>query len=83
MGDKRTGRFQRNLTPLPDGFLLVTPERIETAFAQDLTKEEKALLVAIQPQTAGSIFGAKPTAAAWHTKPPWYIVASNDNMIAS
>jgi pimeloyl-ACP methyl ester carboxylesterase len=37
----------------------------------------------VQPQTAGSIFDAKPTAAAWRTKPSWYIVASNDNMIAS
>lgn len=27
-------------------------------------------------------FGAKPTAAAWHNKPSWYIVASNDNMIS-
>jgi pimeloyl-ACP methyl ester carboxylesterase len=70
------------LTPLSDGFLLLSPEGIETAFAQDLTNEEKALLVAVQPQTAGSIFGAKPTAAAWHSKPSWYIVASNDNMIA-
>ena len=66
--------------PLTDGFILLTPE--ETAFAQDLTKEEKALLVAVQPQTAGSIFEAKPTAAAWHSKPSWFIVASNDNMIA-
>ena len=68
--------------PLTDGFILLTPEGIETAFAQDLTKEEKALLVAVQPQTAGSIFEAKPTAAAWHSKPSWFIVASNDNMIA-
>ena len=70
------------LTTLPDGFLLLSPEGIEMAFAQDQTKEEKALLVAVQPQTAGSIFGAKPTAAAWHIKPSWYIAASNDNMIA-
>ena len=70
------------LTPLSDGFLLLSPEGIETAFAQDLTNEEKALLVAVQPQTAGSILGAKPTAAGWHSKPSWYIVASNDNMIA-
>ena len=34
--------------PLTDGFILLTPEGIETAFAQDLTKEEKALLVAVQ-----------------------------------
>jgi pimeloyl-ACP methyl ester carboxylesterase len=57
------------LAPLPNGFLLLTPEGIEAAFAQDLTKEEKALLVAVQPQTAGSIFEAKPTVAAWRTKP--------------
>jgi pimeloyl-ACP methyl ester carboxylesterase len=68
--------------PLTDGFILLTPEGIETAFAQDLTKEEKALLVAVQPQTAGAIFGAKPTAAAWHDKPTWYVVSSNDRMIA-
>ena len=68
--------------PLTDGFILLTPEGIETAFAQDLTKEEKALLVAVQPQTAGAIFEAKPSVAAWHSKPSWFIVASNDNMIA-
>ena len=70
------------LQPLSDGFLLLSAEGVETAFAQDLGREEKALLVAVQPQTSGSIFGAKPTAAAWHNKPSWYIVASNDNMIA-
>ncbi len=70
------------LVPQPDGFLLLSPDGIETAFAQDLTKDEKALLVAVQPQTAASIFAAKPTVAAWHKKPNWYVVASNDNMIA-
>ena len=68
--------------PLTDGFILLTPEGIETAFAQDLTKEEKALILAVQPQTAGAIFGAKPTKAAWHDKPTWYVVSSNDRMIA-
>lgn len=70
------------LAPLSDGFLLLSPEGIEQAFAQDLSKDEKALLVAVQPQTHGSIFEAKPTAAAWRNKPTWYIVSSNDNMIA-
>ena len=70
------------LKPLSDGFLLLSADGVETAFAQDLGSEEKALLVAVQPQTSGSIFGAKPTVAAWHNKPSWYIVASDDNMIA-
>jgi pimeloyl-ACP methyl ester carboxylesterase len=68
--------------PLTDGFILLTPDGIENAFAQDLSSEEKALVLAVQPQTAGAIFGAKPTAAAWHNKPTWYIVSSNDRMIA-
>ena len=70
------------LVPQADGFLLLSPEGIEQDFAQDLTAEEQALLVAVQPQTAGSIFNAKPTSAAWHEKPTWYIVAGNDRMIA-
>src|SRR5246500_854099 len=68
--------------PLTDGFILLTPEGIETAFAQDLPKEEKALILAVQGPTAGAIFGAKPTGAAWHDKPSWYIVSGNDRMIA-
>jgi hypothetical protein len=34
--------------------------------AEDLAKAEKALLLATQPQNAGSIFVGKPTSAAWH-----------------
>lgn len=70
------------VVPQPDGFLLLSPDGIETGFAQDLSSEEKALLTAVQPQTSGSIFIAQPTQAAWHSKPSWYIVASNDHMIA-
>jgi pimeloyl-ACP methyl ester carboxylesterase len=70
------------VVPQPDGFLLLSPDGIETGFAQDLSKEEKALLTAVQPETSGAIFAAQPTQAAWHTKPSWYIVASEDHMIA-
>ena len=55
---------------------------METGFAQDLSKDEQALITAVQPQTHGSIFVAQPTQAAWHSKPSWYIVATEDNMIA-
>src|SRR5712672_2444071 len=47
------------LRPLPDGYLLLPPKGIEEDFAQDLTPAEKALLVAVQPQTAAAIFDAK------------------------
>jgi pimeloyl-ACP methyl ester carboxylesterase len=70
------------LLPQADGFLLVSPDGIQTAFAQDLSSQEKSLLTAVQPPTHGSLFGAQPTQAAWRTKPSWYVVASNDHMIA-
>jgi pimeloyl-ACP methyl ester carboxylesterase len=70
------------LTPLSDEFLLLSPDGIATDFAQDLTPSEKALISAVQPQTASSLFNARPTAAAWHDKPSWYIVAASDRMIA-
>lgn len=70
------------LQPLSDGFLLLTPKGVEEDFAQDLTAPERTLLVAIQRQTSGAIFEAKPAAAAWRNKPSWYVVSSNDRMIA-
>src|SRR5258708_23190995 len=63
--------------PLTDGFILLIPEGIETAFAQDLPKEEKALILAVHPQTAGAIFGARPTSAPCHDEPTWTIVSRN------
>jgi pimeloyl-ACP methyl ester carboxylesterase len=70
------------LVPQAGGFLLLSQDGIETAFAQDLSEEDKALLIADQPPTHGSIFAAQPTEAAWHNKPSWYIVAADDRMIA-
>ena len=70
------------LVPQAGGFLLLSQDGIETAFAQDLSEEDKALLIADQSPTHGSIFAAQPTEAAWHNKPSWYIVAADDRMIA-
>jgi len=70
------------LVPQAGGFLLLSQDGIETAFAQDLSEEDKALLIADQSPTHGSIFAAQPTEAAWHNRPSWYIVAADDRMIA-
>jgi pimeloyl-ACP methyl ester carboxylesterase len=70
------------LAPQADGFVLLTPQGIKENFAQDLTEGEKNTLVAVQPYTAGAIFGAKVSKAAWHDKPTSYIVSSNDRMIS-
>ena len=67
--------------PQPNGFLLLSQKGVEEDFAQDLTPAEKARLLAVQPKTSGAIFEAKPTSAAWRSKPSWYVVSSNDRMI--
>jgi len=36
----------------------------------------------VQPETSSAIFAAQPTQAAWHSKPSWEIVASEDRMMA-
>jgi pimeloyl-ACP methyl ester carboxylesterase len=70
------------LAPQADGFLLLSEQGVKENFAQDLTDSEKSILVAVQPYTAGAIFGAKVSKAAWHDKPSSYIVSSNDRMIS-
>lgn len=70
------------LAPQADGFLLLTEQGVKGNFAQDLTETEKNVLVAVQPMTAGAIFAAKVSKAAWHDKPTWYVVSSDDRMIS-
>jgi pimeloyl-ACP methyl ester carboxylesterase len=49
--------------------------------AQDLSPDEKDLLVSIQGQTNGAIFETPLHSAAWQSKPSWYVISSNDKTI--
>jgi pimeloyl-ACP methyl ester carboxylesterase len=63
------------------GFLTVTPKGIAEDFAQDLPDKEKQLLTATQGPTAGAVFGATVTTAAWRTKPSWSVITSRDRAV--
>jgi pimeloyl-ACP methyl ester carboxylesterase len=65
-----------------EGFLTVTPKGIAEDFAQDLTDREKQILTATQAPTAGAVFGATVTTAAWKTKPSWSVIAGNDRAVS-
>lgn len=70
------------LRPDPQGFLSVTPKGVMEDFAQDLPEREKKLLVVTQGPTNVACFSANlPVAAAWKTKPNWFVVAANDRAI--
>jgi pimeloyl-ACP methyl ester carboxylesterase len=63
------------------GFLTIPPSAVASDFAQDLPSGESAVMAVTQGPIAASCFGTKVTAAAWKTKPSWYIVARQDRMI--
>src|SRR5262245_44280245 len=63
------------------GFLKITPTGIRRAFAQDLSDTEQSVLTAAQSPTAlvGSL-SAPVSAAAWRTKPCWFVIAARDRV---
>jgi pimeloyl-ACP methyl ester carboxylesterase len=70
------------ISPIEDGFLMLSPKGVDESFAQDLSAEDKALVLATQGATQGAILATPIKAAAWHDKPSWFVVASNDRAIA-
>ena len=67
--------------PDAQGFLKLTESGVKNDFAQDLSPTEKDVLFAAQAPTAAGAFGDKVSAAAWKTKPSWYLVANQDRAI--
>jgi len=70
------------IQPIADGYLLLTPKGVREDFAQDLTLAEQALVLATQGATQGAILATPIKKAAWHTKPSWFVIASNDRAIS-
>ena len=81
----------KGYTPMPgreeikpygnDGYVALTPLGVRQ-LAQDLPKEESDLVYAVQGPIAARCFDDKISTAACHTKPSWYIVASEDRTIS-
>jgi pimeloyl-ACP methyl ester carboxylesterase len=70
------------IQPIDDGYLLLTRKGIFDFFAQDLAPAEKELVLATQGATQGAILSTPIKKAAWHSKPSWFVIASNDQAIS-
>jgi pimeloyl-ACP methyl ester carboxylesterase len=70
------------LQPIDDGYLLLTAKGVNEDFAQDLSPAEKGIVLATQGATQGAILSTPIKMAAWHTKPSWFVIASNDRAIS-
>jgi pimeloyl-ACP methyl ester carboxylesterase len=61
--------------------LYLTRKGVVEDFCQDLTHIERINLDVTQGPTAKTALAAPATAAAWHSKPSWYVVAMEDRTI--
>jgi pimeloyl-ACP methyl ester carboxylesterase len=69
--------------PIADaqGFLTLPAETVANDFAQDLSPQQTNLIATTQGAVRGANFAEPLTAAAWQSKPSYYIVAEQDRMI--
>jgi pimeloyl-ACP methyl ester carboxylesterase len=69
------------ILPQVDGYLFLDKTKFRAAFAADVSETKAAFMADSQvPWGVGALSGAV-TEPAWKTKPSWYLVATEDNMI--
>lgn len=61
-----------------DGFGVVNHEKFQAGFAADVPDADAAFLRDSQVPINMSVFGETVTNAAWHTKPTWAVIATED-----
>jgi predicted alpha/beta hydrolase family esterase len=64
------------------GFLYLAPDAVPVFLAQDLPAADNRILAAAQKPIRASALLDRVTAAAWRTKPSWYVVTDEDRMIS-
>src|SRR6202035_3155934 len=64
-----------------DGFTYLDPAQFHEYFAADLPAGQAAFMARSQVLNAADNFKAVLTAAAWHGKPSWMLVAAKDRTI--
>ena len=70
------------LAPDRHGFIWMPDDRFATAFCQNASPEQAALLAATQRPINVACIQQKAPRPAWKAKPSWYLVAQEDRMIS-
>ena len=66
----------------PEGLIRLSARGMAEDFAGDLSPKEARYMFAAQGPTSERCFEDALTAAAWRTRPSWYVLAEHDRMIA-
>jgi pimeloyl-ACP methyl ester carboxylesterase len=65
-----------------DKFLYLPPAKFRANYAQDVPEAEAEFLADSQQQLAQKALGAPVAVAAWHTKPDYAILTTEDHMVS-
>ncbi len=69
------------ILPPQEGFLFLDAARFATSFAADVDADTAAFMAASQVPWGVEALAGAVTEPAWKTKPSWYLVATDDEMI--
>jgi pimeloyl-ACP methyl ester carboxylesterase len=69
------------ILPPQDGFLLLDRDHFAASFAADLPAAQAAFMADAQVPWGLDALAGAVTTPAWRTKPSWYLVAADDQMI--
>ena len=75
------GGPQPPILPPRDGFLYLDKAKFAASFAGDVDKKTAAFMAESQVPWGLDALTGNVATAAWHTKPSWYLVATDDKMI--
>lgn len=70
------------LTPDVNGLIWLPRNAFATAFAQDATPQEQAMLAAVQRPLSPTCLVVPAPRPAWKDVPSWFLIADGDRMIA-
>src|SRR5262245_15085711 len=69
------------ILPPQDGYLFLDKAKFAASFAADVNAETAAFMADSQVPWGVEALSGAVRQAAWRTKPSWYLVATDDNMI--
>ena len=70
-----------NIGPNKAGSLVMSREGWGKNVAQDVSADEVDVLFAVQPPLGAAAFSDKITRAAWHDRPSWYALSTQDRAL--
>jgi pimeloyl-ACP methyl ester carboxylesterase len=71
------------LAPDSHGLIWLPDDAFETAFAQNASGDDLAVLTAVQRPIAVACISTKVSRPLWKDRPSWYLVAEQDRMIVA